>query len=202
MLFAGGAVLIESFVERGKWRGRILKPVIVTALVARTAFILPWFLPVMAPKRLLAYQESLGTPAEVPRILADTLCWEEFVAEVARVYETLPEEDRKECVIFGGSYHTAGAIDFLGKKYGLPPARSAHNNYWLWGPGDTSWDVVIAAGVGVPKERLEDLFGEVVEAGRTYCEYTDRLGRNNPVYVCREMKRPIAEVWAGGKTFD
>ena len=34
MLFAGGAVLIESFLERGKWRGRILKPVIVLALVA------------------------------------------------------------------------------------------------------------------------------------------------------------------------
>ena len=51
--------------------------------------------------------------------------------EVVGVYETLPEVDRKECVIFAGSYHTAGAIDFLGKKYGLPPARSIQNNYWL-----------------------------------------------------------------------
>ena len=69
MLFAGGAVLIESFVERGKWRGRILKPVIVTALVASTALMLPGFLPVMPPKQLLAYQESRGDPAgtEVPR---------------------------------------------------------------------------------------------------------------------------------------
>ena len=60
MLFAGGAVLIESFVERGKWRGRILKPVIVTALVASTALMLPGFLPVMPPKQLLALQESTG----------------------------------------------------------------------------------------------------------------------------------------------
>ncbi len=202
MLFAGGAVLIESFVERGKWRGRILKPVIVTALVALIALMLPGFLPVMPPKQFLTLQESMGRPAEVPQILADMLCWEEFVAEVARVYETLPEEDRKECVIFAGSYHTAGAIDFLGKKYDLPPARSNHNNYWLWGPGDTSYDVVIVVGLEVPKASLEDLFGEVVIAGRTSCEYTDRLGRTNPIYVCREIKRPIAEVWAEGKTFN
>jgi 4-amino-4-deoxy-L-arabinose transferase-like glycosyltransferase len=150
MLFAGGAVLIESFTERGKWRGRILKPVIVTALVAVTALGLPFMLPVLPPKQLLAYEESLGIPAdkvEVPQDLADRLGWEEFVAEVARVYETLPQEDRKECVIFTGTYHEAGAIDFLGKEYGLPPARSYHNNYYLWGPGDTSWDVVIAVRV-------------------------------------------------------
>jgi hypothetical protein len=168
MLFAGGAVLIESFVERGKWRGRILKPVIVTALVAGTAIMTPGFLPVMSPDQYLALQESMGEPAEVPRILADRLCWEEFVAEVARVYETLPEEDRNECVISTQSYHSAGAIDFFGKNYGLPPARSTHNNYWLWGPGDKSYDVAVI--VGVPKEQLERYFGNVLEAGRTSCE--------------------------------
>jgi hypothetical protein len=124
------------------------------------------------------------------------------VAEVARVYETLSEQDRKECVIFAGSYHSAGAIDFFGKKYGLPPARSTQNNYWLWGPGDTPYDVVIAVDVGVSKASLENLFGNVVEAGRTSCEHTDRFGRNDaPVWVCREMKRPVAEVWAGAKNF-
>ncbi len=129
------------------------------------------------------------------------------MAEVARVYETLPEKDRKECVIFTGNYAEAGAIDLFGKKYGLPPARSYHNNYHLWGPGDTSWGVVIAVvgrtTGGVPKRVLENMFGEIVEAGRTSCEYTDHLGRNDAlVYVCREPKRPIAEVWAEWKTFN
>jgi len=201
MLFAGGAVLIESFAERGKWRRRILKPVIVTALVAYTALTLPFVLPVLPPKQLLAYQESLGIPAEVPQILADRLCWEEFVAEVARVYETLPEKDRKECGIFTDLYHTAGAIDFFGKKYGLPPARSNHNNYWLWGPGDTSYDVAIFVG-RIPKAMAKYVFGEVIEAGRMSCEYTSRMGRNDPIYVAREPKRPIAEAWAAWKKFD
>ena len=64
-----------------------------------------------------------------------------------------------------------------------------------------SFDVVIV--VGVPKASLENLFGEVVEAGRTSCEYTDRFGRNDaPICVCRDLKRPVAELWAGGKTFN
>ncbi len=94
----------------------------------------------------------------------------------------------------------AAACDFLGKKYGLPPAISAHNNYYLWGPGDTSWNVVIALLPFGPGDWLEDMFGEVVEAGRTSCEYTSDKGRSDmPIYVCREPKRPIAEVWAEWK---
>ncbi len=123
------------------------------------------------------------------------------MAEVGRVYETLPEADRKECVFVTGNYSQAGAVDLFGEQYGLPPAVSCHNNYYLWGPGDTSWNVVIA--VWVPKVWLEDLFGEIVEAGRTSCEYTDNQGRNDAlVYVCREPKRPIAEAWAEWKVFD
>ena len=142
MLFAGGAVLIESFAERGKWRGRILKPVIITALVVGTAPVLPVNLPVLPPEEFWEFAE--GVPPDMqealdmstsegilPLMLDGRLCWEEFVAEVARVYETLSEEDRKECVIFTGTYTEAAVIDFFGKQYGLPPARSYHNNYHL-----------------------------------------------------------------------
>ncbi len=210
MLLAAGGLLIESFVEGGRWRARILKPCIVTGLVAKTALMVPWFLPVMPPERLLAFQEFRGVPAdevELQQTLADRLCWEEFVAEVARVYEALPEEDRQRSVIFGGSYHTAGAIDFLGRKYGLPAARSNHNSYYLWGPGDTSWGVVIFAGLSEPRSRLEELFDEVVEAGRGSCEYNNSLeskglGTKGPIWLCRGMKRPIADIWEGAKTFN
>jgi hypothetical protein len=208
MLLASGAVLIESFAERGKWRGRILKPLMVTAPVAVIALALPFVLPVLPPKQYLDYKESLGitvSQGELREGLVARLCWEEFVAEIARVYETLPEEDRKEIVIFTGTYAQAGAIDFFGKQYGLPPAVSYHNNYYLWGPGDTPWRVVIAVSPPLPKARLEDMFGEIVEAGRTSCEYTDRFGfgrSDAPIYVCREPKRSIAEAWAEWRVFN
>ncbi len=57
----------------------------------------------------------------------------------------------------------------------------------------------------VPKKQLEGMFGEIVEAGRTSCEYRDRFGFGRddaPIYVCREPKRPIAEAWAEWKMFN
>jgi hypothetical protein len=195
MLFAGGAVLIESFAQRMYWR--VLKPGIVIALVACLVLVLPFILPVLPPKQLLAYQEFLGivTPqAELPRYLSKRLGWEELAAEVARIYETLTEKEQKETVVMGGTYQDAGAIDFFSKEYNLPPAISYHHNYYLWGPGDTSWGLVIA--VRVPKEWLEGVFDEVVEAGGTSCGSCADPYRNLPVYVCREPTRPIAEVWA------
>ncbi len=155
MLFAGGAVLIESFVQRRTWRGRILTPVIVTGQVTVGALLLPFVVRVMPPQQLLAYGESLGIPAADQADWPE-LCWEELVAEVARVHETLPEQDRKAAVIFTGHYAQAGAIDFFGKEYGLPPARSYHNNYFLWGPGDTpprSIQTVAGSGRDIRRDR-------------------------------------------------
>jgi hypothetical protein len=80
MLRAGGAVLIEFFVERGKCCGRILKPLIVTTLVAYTALELPFMLPALPPQQLLAYEESQwlkflynDTPSLLP-CTQDLLC--------------------------------------------------------------------------------------------------------------------------------
>ena len=55
---------------------------------------------------------------------------------------------------------------------------------------------------GPPKDRLEDMFGEVVEVGRTSFEYTSAHGRSDmPIYVCRKPRRPIPEVWEEWRLF-
>ena len=56
-----------------------------------------------------------------------------MVKEVATVYHSLPEADRKKCLIWTGFYWDAGAIDLLGKKYGLPDAISNCQSYQIWG---------------------------------------------------------------------
>ena len=52
--------------------------------------------------------------------------------------------------IFTYNYGQAGAIDFFGPRYGLPPAISPHNNYWLWGPRGATGEVLIIVG-GEPR---------------------------------------------------
>jgi len=45
---------------------------------------------------------------------------------------TLPPQDRATCGIAVRNYGEAGAIDYFGRQYGLPPVITGHQNYWLW----------------------------------------------------------------------
>ena len=71
---------------------------------------------------------------------------EEMTREVARIYNSLPPEQRARTAIFANSYGQAGAIDFFGPKYGLPKSISNHQSYWLWGPREFSGETVIVLG--------------------------------------------------------
>ena len=95
----------------------------------------------------------------LPQIFADQFGWEEMTATVARVYNSLPPEVRAKTAIFGQNYGQAGAIDLFGPKYGLPPAISGHQSYFLWGPrGYTGESVIVMAG---RQQDLESRFADV-----------------------------------------
>src|SRR5205823_13040147 len=55
----------------------------------------------------------------------------------------LAPEEKSDCGIFAQDYGQAGAIDFFGRRYGLPPALSGHQTYFLWGPRNYSGNCLI-----------------------------------------------------------
>jgi hypothetical protein len=67
---------------------------------------------------------------ELPQYFADEFGWEDMARAVAKVYFSVPADERARTAIFANSYRQAGAIDFFGPKYGLPKAISGHQNYW------------------------------------------------------------------------
>src|SRR2546426_4446870 len=77
-------------------------------------------------------------PGVDPQVFADQFGWEEMVAKVAQAYRSLAPEERAKCVLYAHNYGEAAAIDFYGPKFGLPRAASGHNNYFLWGPPDST----------------------------------------------------------------
>ena len=114
----------------------------------------PWR-PFCPPETYVRYQKAIGLEppkaenqptGPLPQHFADEFGWEEMAREVARVYNELPPEQRAATAIFANSYGQAGAIDFFGKKYGLPKAISNHQNYWYWGPRDYTGESVIVLG--------------------------------------------------------
>jgi hypothetical protein len=125
--------------------------------------------------------------------------WPELTAKVAEVYHSLPPEERSRCAIFASNFGEAGAINFFGRAYNLPQAISKHQNYFLWGPRDYTGECVITVG-----EELEDVsktFDRVELAATINHEYAIPHQNNSPVYICRQIKMPLKEVWPQVKCY-
>ena len=206
MLFAGGAVWIESRIEERGWewaRQAILIPLAVGGMVAA-----PLALPILPVGAAAAYcnfwdihkvRVENYDSGRLPQFFADMFGWPNQVKFVASVYRSLPAEDRAQCAILAANYGEAGAIDYFGPSYGLPRAISPHNNYYLWGPGDPSGNVVIAVGMDLGKLQL--LFADVQKATTILDPYAVPDEDNLPVYICRNPRVPLSDAWPSLKFF-
>ncbi len=198
---AAGAVVIESFIERSRqvW----LKPVLATVILAGGAWLAPVVMPVLPVDQFISYMDKL--PFKVPRSehshmrailpqhFADQFGWEEIVATVNQAYGRLSSEERPGCGIFAQNYGQAGAIDFFGRRYGLPPALSGHQTYFLWGPRGYSGNCLIV--LDDSREVLEGLFEHVEYVGKS-ADNPYALEREIPVFICRGAKfGSLAELW-------
>jgi hypothetical protein len=209
-LFAAGGVVIERFFGgRSRWRWSL--PAYAAVLAISGAVIAPiTVVPVLPVETLARITGALGGDAgievetrevaELPQTFADRFGWEGMTKTVARVYDRLPPEERTEACVLTGNYGEAGAIDFFGARHGLPKAISGHNSYYVWGPRGCSGETVLS--VGVPRERLEGVFGRIERTGTVRCRYCMPDENDLPVYVLRDPKLPFEEAWPRFKHYD
>jgi hypothetical protein len=200
MLLAAGAVTIENAFERPRlsW----MKPAIVVVVIAAGAHLAPVVVPVLSPERFIAYMKYLPKlpvmehgheRAVLPQWYADQFGWEEIVAETAQAWNRLSPEERSDCGIFAQDYGQAGAIDFLGRRYGLPPALSGHQTYFLWGPRGYSGNCLIV--LDDHKETLEKLWDNVEFVG-TSADNPYALEKKIDVFICRGPKfGTLGQLW-------
>ena len=193
MLLAAGAVVIESAVDKPRltW----LKPAIVAILLATGVHLAPVVVPVLSPDGFLAYTKYLPfklpvmehshARAALPQWYSDQFGWEEIVAETAVAWTRLSPEERSDCGIFAQDYGQAGAIDFLGRRYGLPPSLSGHQTWFLWGPRGYSGNCMIV--LDDRKERLEELWQHVEYVG-TSSDNPYALEKQIDVFLCKGSK--------------
>jgi hypothetical protein len=201
ILFAAGAVLWEA---QPRWRIYVWS----AALVATGVVLLPLAIPILPPETYIRYTKALhvNQPAiethqlgPLPQVFADRFGWKEMTATVAGVYNHLPAEVRPKTAIFAQNYGEAGAIDMFGPKYGLPPAISGHQSYFLWGPrGYTGESVIVMHG---QQKDLESRFAEVQKVASVYDPYSMPY-EHFDVFYCRGLKQPLSEIWPQVKTWD
>jgi hypothetical protein len=131
--------------------------------------------------------------AALPTDWADMHGWQELAATVGKVYNALPADQRAQAVVVGSNYGEAAAIDFFGKAYGLPPAISGHNNYWLWGTHGYSGNVIID--VNGDCGRDAHIFQTSREAARFNPPWVVSGEQNIPIMLCTGIKTPLGEIW-------
>jgi hypothetical protein len=71
------------------------------------------------------------------------LGWKELAEKTARAYNQLPEDIRKETIIFADNYGQAGALNFYRKELGLPEIFSDNASFLYWLPNSFPYRHVI-----------------------------------------------------------
>ncbi len=200
MLLAAGAVLLESWLEKPRllW----MKPAYTGVLLVSGAIIAPTAVPILPPEIYLRYTRALGISQPrienratnaMPQFFADRFGWPEMAEAVARVYRSLPPEERDRTGIFANDFGQGGAVDFYGPRLGLPKAIGGHLTYWYWGPRDYTGESLIV--LGDRREVLEREFEDVqavAEVGHPYAMQQEHF----TVFLCRRPKGwTLATLW-------
>lgn len=208
MLLAAGAVVIESWLSKPAAQGRRsrvswLKPVIIIVLLASGVHLMPVVVPVLSPDKFLAYTKTLPfklpvmehshARAALPQWYADQFGWKEIVDETVVAWNKLSPAERPDCGIFAQDYGQAGAIDFLGRQYGLPKSLSGHQTWYLWGPRGYSGNCMIV--LDDSRENLEALWNKVEYVGAS-ADNPYALEKNIDVFICRGSRfGSLASLW-------
>ena len=200
MLLASGAVAMEGWFARSRWRGLRWGYMGLLAVTGGIAALN--ILPLLPPEAYIRYTHFIGfsqprienrRTSELPQLLADRFGWPEMAAAVARVYYALPQDERARTAILGQNYGEAGAIDFYGPRLGLPKAISGHDTYWYWGPRGYTGETMIV--LGETRDRLERYFSKVEAKGTVGNPYA-MASEHFTIYLCREPKGwTLAQRW-------
>ncbi len=206
MLFAVGAVGFERLTASRRWAWS--RAAYAALVVIAGAVLAPLFCPILPPESFIRYQKWIGLqPPEaehqnngpLPQYFADEFGWEEMVREVARVYHSLPADEQARTAIFSNGWGQAAAVDFYGPRYGLPPAISKHNNYWLWGPRNYTGEIMIVLSSDGRGDR--EHFQSVEAVGRVEHPYS-RRDTHFTIWLCRGPKFNLQAVWPKLKMYD
>lgn len=178
-----------------------LRATLLVVLVAVALLALPLSLPILPIERLVAYGKLIGltgrdgTPAHlIAPVFAEEFGWDRLARDVARVYSTLPNDTRAHTAIYADTYGDAGALDFFGPRYGLPPSISSQNNYYLWGTRGYDGSTLVA--IGATRIDLLRRYYRSVTLARTSAEpYKWVVEGPAPIYICRDPIAPLSQIW-------
>lgn len=195
LLAAGG-------VEAERMLARVPSRVVATAIfLVFTLPFVPLSLPVLSIDSFVAYSKALhltgqnGTQAHVIQpVYAEEFGWDELAQHVAAVYNGLPRAVRARTGIFADTYADASALALYGPRYGLPPAISAQNTYYLWGTHGYDGSSLIVVGA-TQADLVRSLYKKMTLVATYGNLYKWVVEGPTPIYLCTGPVAPLAQLW-------
>lgn len=134
--------------------------------------------------------------------LREEIGWDELVRTVATIRDSLPADQRAHLGITTGNYGEYGAIEMLGRAYGLPHPIGTTNSEWLVGYPSTPPTTIIA--LGITRDEADEIF--------TGCRWAGHNGNSqgirneesvdhSDIFVCGPPRKSWAEVWQEHQDF-
>jgi hypothetical protein len=116
------------------------------------------------------------------------LLWPETMAKLQKVIGALPQSDQGDVLIWGKHYRQAGAVNLLGKAYGLPKAFSLHGSFYSWLPDGEMPTTVVALSYA-DADFFRPYFAEVILVERIANAYADEREKLvQYIFVCKGPK--------------
>ena len=193
MLLAAGAVWFESwfatFTQQKKHQlgfGLLWTTQVIGSLIG-IILMKP-----IAPINSALWDVTSDVNGEVTEMVG----WQDLTAQVAEIYQSIPESEKPRTVILAGNYGEAGALDLYGDEYGLPRVITGSNSMWYRGYGKPEPETVIV--VGFESSYAGMFFGSCKYSGKVTNSYNvknEETTRHTGLYVCRQPRRPWSEMW-------
>jgi 4-amino-4-deoxy-L-arabinose transferase-like glycosyltransferase len=206
-VFVIGSVAIAHWVQAAG--GRAALAGWAALAVAFSIFFSPVALPVLSVSELKAYMQHLPLKPQqqekgfkgtlLPQLFADQLGWHDFTAEVGSAWARIPAAERARTAIKVDNYGEAAALDVYGRPYGLPPALSGHNQYYLWGlRGQNPVNLLV---VQNHPERLAPYCQEATVLATTSSPDAMAYENGKVIAYCRGLKMDMKSIWPQVKSY-
>jgi hypothetical protein len=198
MLLAGGSVVWERWVAGRSRNWGLAIQGLTWFMVASSAILAFALFTPMAPINSTIW----NTTGKIQDNFKEEIGWTDLVVTVARVYDSIPANERTGTGIIAGNYGEAGAINLLGPHFNLPPAISGTNSAWYRSYPENEPQTLIAIGLD------DDFMKEHFERCDLVAHNTNPYGvineesRDHPdIYLCHHLLQRWPEFWPHFRRF-
>ncbi len=120
--------------------------------------------------------------------------WETTMRTLKSVYDSIPYNEKKNCLIWAKHYAQAGALSLYGDAYNLPKPFSFHGSFYSWVPIGAMPNIVIALSYRVG-DFFKPYFEEVTLVRSIFNPYADTEEEAyQRVYICKNPKQDFGKM--------